>query len=121
MKFVLIYGPMEPGVGAITKHYKKQLLQLNNRISRKRPFTGKGLRPLKLLNTKPHVTKTNIKTLVTLVWEILEHTEYRSGIALSNYQLFRSMYNKLSSVEFQELDDVRNYFYDITTFMIIFL
>nr|XP_012217247.1 PREDICTED: uncharacterized protein LOC105669078 [Linepithema humile] len=55
--------------------HSRQLLRLNEEIRRKRPYTDKGLRPVKLLhdNARPHVAKTVKETLLTLGWDVLPH------------------------------------------------
>lgn len=72
MNVVLNYELLDPGV-----HYKQQLLEMNQEIGRKSPFTSKGLRHLKLLHdiARPHVAKPVNNTLETGKFWITQHTD----------------------------------------------
>lgn len=114
MKGVLYYDLLQPGETVTADRYKQQLLRLNEEINQKRPFTGKGLRPVKLLhdNARPHIAKSVKETLLKLGWEVLEHPAYSPDIAPSDYHLFRSMQNALSSFHFRTFDEVQKWIDD---------
>ena len=74
MKGVLYYELLKPGQTITADRYRQQVLRLNENeeIEQKRPFTGKGKRPVKLLhdNATPHVGKSVKDTLMALGWEV---------------------------------------------------
>jgi len=49
MKGVLYYELLHPNETVNSNRYSQQLIRLNKKIERDRPFTGKGKRPVKLL------------------------------------------------------------------------
>jgi len=74
-------------------------------IYRKRPYTGKGLFPVKLLhdNARPHVKPVK-ETLLTLGWNVLPGLFVRYSVIL-----FRSMQNALSEVHFRKVEKVQKW------------
>ena len=49
-KGVLHYELLKPSQTITEDRYRQQLLRLNEEMEQKRPFTGKGKRPIKLLH-----------------------------------------------------------------------
>ncbi|EFN78690.1 Histone-lysine N-methyltransferase SETMAR, partial [Harpegnathos saltator] len=71
----------------------------------------KGERPVKLLhdNAKPHIASSTKDTIMSLGWNVLQHSAYSSDIAPSDYHLFWSMQHALSDMHFQSVDDIRKW------------
>ena len=93
------------------ERYWQQLNHLSKVLDEKRPFTGHGLRPVKLLhdNARPHIAKTVYQTLMSLRWEVLRHPAYSPDLARPDYHLFRSMNNALQGVHFQTFEEVQKW------------
>ena len=100
MKGVLHYELLKPGQTITADRHRQQLLRLSEEIEQKRPFTGKGKLPVKLLhdNARPHVGNPVKDTLMALGWEVLPHPAYSPGNAPTDFHLFRKMQNELSDV-----------------------
>jgi len=111
IKGVLYYELLEPSETITGDRYSRQLIKLAEEISKKRPYTGHGRRPVKLLhdNAKPHVSKVVRGTLTTLGWEVLDHPAYSPDLAPSDYHLFRSMQNALQDVRFRNVAEIRKW------------
>lgn len=111
MKGVLYYELLKPGQTVTADRYCHQLMQVNQEIEKKRPFSGKGKRPVKLLhdNARPHVGKPVKDTLLALGWEAVPHPAYSPDLAPSDYHLFRKMQNDLSDVRFKTFEEVEKW------------
>lgn len=109
IKGVLYHELLQPGETVNGDLYKDQLQRLSEQIHLKRPFTGKGPRPVKLLhdNARPHIARAVKDRLLTLGWEVLQHPAYSPDIAPTDYHLFRSMQNSLTGVRFRTLEEIR--------------
>lgn len=114
MKGVLYYELLKTGETVTAEHYQDQLIKLSENLMVKRPYSGKGKRPVKLLhdNARPHIASKTKDTILKLGWEILEHPAYSPDIAPTDYHLFRSMQNALSDTDFKSLDDIRKWIDD---------
>jgi len=60
-------------------------------------------------NAGPYVAQTVKTYLETLRWEVLPHPTYSPDIALSDYQLFRSMTHILSEQKFSSYGDTKKW------------
>lgn len=107
-KGVLYFELFKPGETITAERYKRQLQYLNNEIERKRPYTGKGPRPVILLhdNARLHTAKTTCDALDSLGWEILPHPAYSPDLALSDFYLFRSLQHHLVDSYFKTFEVV---------------
>ena len=76
MKGALYYELLKHGQTVTADRYRQQLLRLREEIEQKRPFTGKGKRPVKLLhnNARPHVGTPVKDTLMRLLDGKFYHT-----------------------------------------------
>lgn len=111
IKGILYYELLEPGETVCANRYQEQLNRLSENLELKRPFNGKGKRPVKFLhdNARPHIASKTKDTLMKLGWEILEHPAYSPDIAPTDYHLFRSMQNALSDTHFKSVDSIRKW------------
>lgn len=111
MKGVLYYELLEPNETVTKELYQRQLLKLSEELDKKRPFTGHGKRPVKLLhdNARSHVAKLVRETLTTLRWEVLPHPAYSPDLSPTNYHLNRSIENALKGKQFHSIEEVRNW------------
>ena len=88
---VLCYELLKPGETITGKHYNLQLNYLAEKIQKKRPYTGRGHRPVILQhNAKPHTSSG-----------VLLHPAYSPDIAPCDYHLFRSLQNSLAEQQFK--------------------
>jgi len=58
-------------------------------------------------NARPHVAKTTQDHILALSWELLPHAAYSSGMALSDYYLFRSLQHHLADTDFVRFAEIR--------------
>ena len=97
----------------VVKHSKdrQQLMRLKLAIEAKRP-EWKGKHDKLIFhqeNARPHI-ESSVKTyLGNTGWEVLPHPPYRPDLAPSDYHLFRSMQNALSGIQFDSLEEVKNW------------
>ena len=75
---VLYYEMLKPGETVTGKYYSLQLKHLAEKNPKKRPYTGRGHRPVILQhnNPKPHRSSVVYQTINELRWEILPHPAY---------------------------------------------
>jgi [histone H3]-lysine36 N-dimethyltransferase SETMAR len=89
--------------------YTQQLDRLAEAARQKRPDETKII--LQHDNAKPHAKLTKIQELG---WEVLHHPPYSSGLAPSDYHLFRDLQVTLEGVHFNDEAEVKtwltNYF-----------
>lgn len=111
IKGVLYYELLKPNETINSERYRNQLLRLNEEIENKRPFSGHGRRPIKLLhdNARPHVSKVVRDTLTSLGWDVLMHPAYSPDIAPSDFHLFRGMQNALQGVHLSSIEEMRKW------------
>lgn len=86
-KVLLVFGGISrPCFIMSCLNYGHQLIRLSPELERKRSYSGKGVRLLKLLNDSPrlHFASKTEHTILNLGWEILQHPEYLADIALSD-------------------------------------
>ena len=111
LKGTLYYELLQPKQTITAERYCQQINHLSKVLDEKHPFTGHGLRPVKLLhdNARPHIAKTVRQTLMSLGWEVLRHPAYSPDLAPTDYHLFRSMNNALQGVHFQTFEEVQKW------------
>lgn len=110
LKGILYYELLPEGQTVNADLYSNQLRRLHEEIERKRPFTGKGKRPVILLhdNARPHVAKTTRQAIEELGWEVLAHPAYSPDLAPSDYHLFLGLKNSLRDTCFKTLEESEN-------------
>ena len=86
-----------------------QLNHLAEKIQEKRPYTGRGHRPVILQhnNAKPHRSSVVYQTINKLRWKVLPHPAYSPDIAPCDYHLFRSLQASLAEQPFQNEVEVQ--------------
>ena len=91
------------------KLYALQLNRLAEQIEEKRPYTGRGRRPVILQhdNATPHRSFVAYQTINDLQWDLLPHPAYSPDIARTEYHLFHSFQNILAEEHFESEDEVR--------------
>lgn len=111
IKGVLYYELLEPNQTVNKELYQRQLLKLSEELGRKRPYSGHGKRPVKLLhdNARPHVANLVRETLTTLGWEVLPHPAYSPDLAPTDYHLNRSIDNALKGKYFRSFEEVQKW------------
>ena len=92
-KDLVYYELLKPGDSITGDRYRLQLIRLS--LMRKRPEYEQRHDKVILLhdNARPHVAKVVKKYLETLKWDVLPHSPYSPDIALSDYWLFRKVYD----------------------------
>ena len=88
---VLYHELLKPGETGTGKYYSLQLNHLAEKIQEKRPYTGRGHRPVIIQhnNAKPHRSSVIYQTKNELRWEVIPHPAYSPDIAPYDYHLFR--------------------------------
>ena len=106
---MLYYELLKPGETVTGKYYSLQLNHLAEKIQEKRPYTGRGHRPVILQhnNAKPHRSSVVYQTIKKLRWEVLPHPAYSPDTAPCDYHLFRYLQNSLAEQQFQNEVEVR--------------
>ena len=99
----MLYNELLKPEETFTEKYNNlQLNHLAEKIQEKRPYTGRGHRPVILQhnNAKPHRSTVVYQTINELRWEVLPHPAYSPDIAPCDYHLFRSLQNSLTEQQF---------------------
>ena len=93
----------------ISNVYCRQLMKLDKEIKEKRSGmdTRKGV-IFHQDNARPHTSLTTRKKLLESGWEVMPHPSYSPDLALSDYNLFRSLQNDLSGKTFDSNETVKN-------------
>ena len=95
---MLYYELLKPEKTVTRKYYSLKLNHWAGKIQEKRPYTGRGHRPVVLQhnNAKLHRNSVVYQTINELRWEVLPHLVYSRDIAPCDYHLFRSLQNSLA-------------------------
>ena len=106
---VLYYELLKLGETVTGERYALQLNRLAEQIEEKRPYTGRGRRPVILQhdNATPHRSSVAGRTINDLQWELLPHPAYSPDIAPTDYHLFYSLQSILAEQHFDTEDEVR--------------
>lgn len=108
---ILYYELLQPGETVTAERYKRQIIELSNKLQTKRPEWANRHDKVILLydNARPHVAKSVSDVLKQLNWEMLPHPPYSPDIAPSDYHLFRSMAHGLAKQQFKNYQDVKKW------------
>jgi hypothetical protein len=66
-------------------------------------------------NARPHTANMTKAAIQELDWGILPHPPYSSDLAPSDYNLFRSLFNNLRGVSFNNNAELQNWFDEFFT------
>ena len=108
VEYYELFKPSETITG---DRYRTQVKRLDQALEEKRSKCQErhGKVILQYDNAWPHVARAVKTYLETLKWEVLPHPPYSSGVAPSDYHLFRSMALGLAHQHFRSYKEVKKW------------
>jgi hypothetical protein len=88
--------------------YCQQIRRLEDPIQQKRPGRRQGV-IFQHENAQPHTANMTKAAIQEMDWEILPHPLYSLDLAPSDYHLFRSLFNNLRGVSFNNYAELQNW------------
>ena len=107
-KGVIYYELLERKETVHAEIYVQQMLRLHTAIQEKRNVGRHGVL-LQHDNARPHIANMTKMATKKLGYEVLPHPPYSPDLALSDYQLFRSISNSLRGVSFNDDMELRTW------------
>jgi hypothetical protein len=97
MEGIVNYELFQRNLTITAERYCQQLLRLEEASQQKRPARRHGV-ILQHDNARPHTANMTKTVIHELDWEILPHPPYSPDLAPTDYHLFPSPFNNLSSI-----------------------
>jgi hypothetical protein len=114
MERVIHYELLERNLTDTAERCCQQFRRLEEAMQQKRPGRRNGV-ILHHDNARPHTANMMKAVIQELDWEILPHPPYSMDITPSNYHVFRSLFNDLRGVYFNNNAELQNWLYDFFT------
>jgi histone-lysine N-methyltransferase SETMAR len=111
MEEIVRYELLERNLIVTAELYCQQLRRLEEAIQQKRPGRRHGV-ILQHDNGRAHTANMTKAAIQELDWEILPHPSYSPDLAPSDYHLFRSLFNNLPGVSFNNDTELQNWLDD---------
>jgi ribosomal protein L19E len=105
---IIHYGRLQRKLTVTAERYCQQLRRLKEAIQQKRPGRRRGV-ILQDDNARLHTANMTKAAIQELDWEIQPHLPYSRDLAPSDYHFFRSLFNNLRGISFNNYAELQNW------------